>query len=154
MKLLKRKSLLAMINNSIKGGNNYTYRNLFFEDKGIVVDILNDGNDSCAVFVSWILLTLELIQGPHATVETTVKDLEGSGWYKIKKPRPGVILVWSEVVGLINCLSHNHIGFYVGRNYAVSNSSHDTGFPHKHHYTYNDARSVEKIYWHPELERG
>lgn len=154
MRLLKKKSLLAIVNNSIKGGNNHTYRNLFFNKKGRVVDVLNNGSDSCAVFVSWILLALELIKKPHTTVDATIIDLMTSGWYMIKKPKLGAVIVWTEVKGRESGLRHSHIGFYIGRNYAISNSSHNTGFPHKHHYTYNDTRDIEAIYWHSELDKG
>ena len=44
------------------------------------------------------------------------------------------------------------MGFYIGNNKAVSNDS-SLGHPIKHHYTYNDTRKIEKIYWHSELDK-
>lgn len=154
MQFLKLKSLLAVLENSIKGGDNYLFRNLYFKnDNGEVVDILEDGGNSCAVFVSWILLAFELIKTSHATVASTIKDLELSGWYEIKEPRPGAVIAWESLEGGGGKM-HSHIGFYIGDSMAVSNDSRGRGFPHKHHWTYNDSRKVEKIYWHPGLDNG
>ncbi len=159
IKLLKRKSLLAIVTNSIKN-QNYFFKNLYAkDDSGNEIDILNDGRNSCGVFVSWILLALELIRKPHASVLGTEKDLLESGWYEIKDLKPGAILVWEKTKARdkfidkhYDDLELRHIGFYVGNDEAISNSSNDTGFPNKHHYTYNNTRKIEKIYWHPELD--
>ena len=89
----KLKSLLAIVENSVKGGENYIFRNLYAKEDGKGIDILEDGRNSCAAFVSWILLALELIKRPHATVYGTEKDLLSSGWFEIKEIQPGDILL-------------------------------------------------------------
>lgn len=158
LKFLKRKSLLAIVFNSIRGGDNYLFRNIYAKnEEGKEIDILEDGKNSCATFVSWTLLAVELIKRPHATVEGTEKDLVDSGWFEIKELKPGAILIWEKASDndkLLGeyALKRRHMGFYVGDNSAISNDSKDRGFPHKHHYTYNDTRKIEKIYWHPELD--
>lgn len=154
VRIKKLKSLLAIVENSVKG-DNYLFRNLYADENGKEVDILENGSNSCAAFVSWILLALELIKHPHATVFGTEKDLLSSGWHEIQKPKSGAVIVWGktsgEVLGeKIEMLSH--VGFYVGNDEAVSNGSEKTGFPWKHHYTYNNTRKIEKIYWHDEFE--
>ena len=154
MKILKKKSLLAFMENAVKGGDNYLFRNLYAVNDGQEVDILENGKNSCAAFVSWILLTLELIKMPHATVDGTEKDLIASGWQEIKELKPGAILFWEAAVGKYDGLMHRHAGFYIGNDEAISNSSHSSGFPVKHHATYNDSRRIEKIYWHGDLDKG
>lgn len=154
LKFLKKKSLLAIVTNSLKGGDNYLFRNVYAKDEnGREIDILEDGKNSCAAFVSWILLAVELIKRPHATVEGTEKDLLDNGWYEIKELRPGAVLLWEPKIGKFDGLLHRHAGFYIGNNEAISNSSHNSGFPIKHHYDYNGARKVEKIYWHSDLDK-
>src|SRR3989344_1114289 len=97
LKIQKKKSLVAIIENVIKGGENHMFRNLYAIEDGKEVDILEDGGNSCGVFVSWILLALELIKRPHATVYATEMDLVSSGWYKIKDLKAGAVLVWEDV---------------------------------------------------------
>ena len=133
-----------MIENAAKG-ENWMFRSLYAEVNGKEKDILENGKLSCAIFVSSILYVFKMIKDPHATVDKTIDDMITLGWYEIEKPKPGAILKWEKQEG------HYHIGFYVGGNMAISNDSKDTGFPHKHHYTYNDTRKIEKIYWHKEL---
>ena len=153
IKLLKKKNYLAMIENSARG-ENWMFRNFYIEKDGEVKDSLEDGNNSCAVLVSSILVLLNnlfhWISGPHATVLSTEKDMRENGWHEIDSVKIGAILIWEKKEGH-NGNMHYHIGFYVGDNEAISNSSKDTGFPWKHHYTYNDTRKIEKIYWHPAL---
>lgn len=163
IKILKKKSLLAILENSIKGGDNYFFRNLYAIKSppagGEVADILEDGKNSCGVFVSWILLALELIKHPHASVDGTEKDMLESGWQEIKDLRSGAVIFWEPKEGQDKLLgeynvAHRHSGFYAGNNEAISNDSRNTGFPHKHHFTYNETRKIEKIYWHKELDES
>lgn len=153
-KLLKKKNYLAMIENAAKG-ENWMFRNLYVEENGQEKDVLENGGLSCAVFVSSILYLfnsiLEFSGKPkwisltHANVPSIEKDMLKNSWHQINDLRQGAILVWEKKDG------HSHAGFYMGNNEAISNSSRDTGFPVKHHYTYNGTRKIEKIYWHPAL---
>lgn len=134
------------------------FRNIYGKDESRnEVDILENGKNSCAAFISWILLAVELIKRPHATVQGTERDLSESGWYEIKECRPGAILFWETLPGASPLLGkfeagHRHIGFYIGNDEAISNDSKKTGFPRKHHYTYDGTRKIEKILWHPQLD--
>ena len=157
VRIKKLKSLLVIVENSVKGGDNYLFRNLYAEVDGKEVDILENGGNSCASFVSWILLTLELIKLPHATVYATEKDLLDSGWFEIKELRAGAVLIWEKREGAMledQKIPKEHIGFYVGNDEAISNSSKATGFPWKHSVTYDSTRNVAKILWHPDLDNG
>ena len=83
----------------------------------------------------------------HATVEGTEKDMLASGWQEIAELKSGAVLIWEKQ-------EHEHMGFYVGHDEAISNDSKGTGFPWRHHVTYNNTRKIEKIYWHSELDNG
>lgn len=168
IKLLK--SLLAMIENSVKGGDNYFFRNLYADESGKEIDILENGQNSCCAHVTWILYlmnsTLEFahkprwIQFTHATVYSTEKDLLANGWFEIKDHRPGAVIIWepakASVHGLLGDKNAElqHIGFCVGEDEAISNDSKKTGFPVRHHITYNNTRQIKKILWHPELDNN
>ena len=156
MNLLFKKNYLTQINNSAKG-ENHLFRNFFVEKNERAEDSLEAGRNSCAVLVSHILYSfnslLEFsgkehwIKFIHLTVDSTEKDLVEHGWYKIDNLKPGAVLVWEKKDGR-NGEPHNHIGFFVGGEEAISNDSKGKGFPWKHHFTYNGTRKIEKIYWH------
>ncbi|MFZ2151237.1 MAG: NlpC/P60 family protein [Candidatus Absconditicoccaceae bacterium] len=138
MKQLLQQSYISMIKNSI--GTNM-FKNNFFESNGKKVDIVKNGSDSCAYFVSSVLKIFGLIKNIHATVDGTIKDIVKYGWkeYKGKEIPLGAILVWEVKNG------HKHIGFYVGNNKAISNSSNKKEIA-KHSLDYNSKRNIEKIY--------
>ncbi len=160
LRIKKLKSLLAIVENSARG-DNYLFRNLYVAENGRESDILENGHNSCGVFVSWILLTLELIKRPHATVFATEKDMIESGWYGVPELKPGAVIVWETRTGAMfdgQKVPKEHIGFFVGGEEAISNDSKNTGFPRRHHITYGTnpdgtpVRKIEKIYWHPGLD--
>ena len=156
LRIKKLRALLAIVENSAKG-DNYLFRNLYADENGKEVDILENGQNSCCAHVTWILLVLELIKHPHSTVFSTEKDLLGSGWFEVKDLRPGSVIIWkptrAEAHGLFGNRNAElrHIGFCVSETEAISNDSKKTGFPIRHHITYNSTRKIEKIYWHDEL---
>ncbi|MEK7537069.1 MAG: hypothetical protein AAB584_01310 [Patescibacteria group bacterium] len=151
MKFLLGDSYFKAIENSI---GSKLFRNLYLDKSGKKIDASNNGQFSCAVFVSWILRIFYLIEEGHATVDGTMKDVEKSGWYKIQELKPGAVLVWEEI--FLNGSLNKHIGFYIGRNKAVSNSR-TLKIPVKHHWTFgskNDKnyRRVIEIWWHKKLD--
>lgn len=131
------------------------FRNFYAEDGGIEKDVLENGGLSCSAFASSILYLhnslLEFLGKPHwiklthANTKSAIKDMLEHGWYEIKELKPGAVLVWEEI-------GFPHMGFCVSETEAISNDSRGTGFPWKHHITYNGTRKIEKIYWHPELD--
>ena len=136
------KSYLKLVRNPI--GSN-TFRNFYVRtsQKG-EFDALDDGENSCAFYVSAILVIFGKASSMHGTVASTIKDLEKSGWQEVDKPEPGDVLVWEpQKFGEI---WQKHIGFYVGKNRAVSTSwkkktvvEHDQNFG-------NDKRKIEHIF--------
>ena len=162
MKLLFKKNYLTQIENLVKG-ENHLFRNFYVEKDGQISDSLEDGKNSCAVMVTSILYSfnplLEFagkkhwIKSIHLTVVSTEKDMLENGWYEIKELKPGAVLIWEKRNGR-NGEPHNHIGFFVGSEEAISNDSKGSGFPWRHHITYNGTRKIEKILWHTELDAG
>lgn len=147
------KSYLAAIRNSV--GSN-TWRNFYAVDNGIERDVLNDGDVSCAYFVSSITTMFGFSKSIHMTVGSTIKDLEESGWVNIDRPRDGAILLW-EPQDFGEEGSFTHIGFYVGNERAISTSLR-THTPTEYDWHFRDyppegktARQVEKILWHKKL---
>lgn len=118
-------------------------------------DILEDGDLSCAFFVSSILTITRLSKEIHATVSGTIRDIESFGWVKITEPRVGAILVWEPKEQARG--PHEHIGFCISDTEAISNNW-ETQVPARHHITYgtnedgSPIRSVTAIYWHPLLD--
>ena len=159
-KLLFKKNYLTTIENSVKG-ENHLFRNFFVDKEGEITDSLEDGKNSCAVMVSYILYSFNSlldflgkkhwIKSIHLTVASTEKDMIENGWHEIDDLKPGAVLIWEKKDGH-NGEPHNHIGFFMGGEEAISNDSRGTGFPHRHHFTYNNTRKIEKILWHPELD--
>lgn len=147
IKILIKESYLAMIKNSI-GAN--TFRNFYADVDGVRKDILENGNLSCAFFVSNILHIFKLIESGHTTVTSTVKDLERSGWEKIEELKEGTVLHW-EGVDFGTTGIHEHIGFYVGNNEAVSNNP-ELGYPTIHSYNFDGGRKILGIYWNKKLD--
>lgn len=146
MKLLLFKTYLQTIKNSVDSN---IFRNLFAEVDGEKQDILKDGKISCGVHTSSILFLFDLIEEKHATVLGTIRDMENFGWQKIEKPKPGSVIHWEEWNQ--GDSPSEHIGFYIGDEIAVSNNW-QSKTPQEHHWTYNDSRGIEGIYWHPKLE--
>jgi hypothetical protein len=138
----KKKSLKALIQNSL--GSKF-FRSIYFNVNGKSKDILENGNLSCAFYVSVILKILGLISGVHATVKSTILDMKKSGWQKTKKPTFGAVIVWEPI--LKN--KHYHIGFFLNSKKAVSNSS-KKGYPIIHDINYQGMK-IKEIYAHREI---
>jgi len=147
IELLLYDTYLAFIKNSV---GSKSFRNLYLLQDNRKIDALNNGQFSCAVFVSWVLRIFYLIKEGHATVEGLMEDLKKSGWYEIKKPKIGSILVWEEI--FLNGTLNRHMGFYVGNKKAISNSRNKKT-PVKHHWTFNGKRKVELILWNHKLNK-
>ncbi|MFA6408225.1 MAG: hypothetical protein WCW36_01975 [Candidatus Paceibacterota bacterium] len=122
------------------------YRRLYACVDGKTKDIMEDGDKSCAVFVTATLVGLELCKTVHATVEGAIRDMEDSGWKHEEALLHGCVMVWEVKDGIGK--SHLHIGFYVGNGQAVSNSSIDRS-PQYHPC---GKHVIHASYWHPRLD--
>lgn len=148
-------SYIAMIENSV-GAN--VYRKLYFTIDGKDIDVLEDGDLSCAVFVTTILFVFGLIKERHTTVNGTIEDIESFGWYKIQKPKKGALILWGfkkKDDGTQG--KHRHVGFYIDEHTAISNDS-PTRIVSSHHPTYGifengeTRRDIQAFYWHDSLD--
>jgi hypothetical protein len=139
--ILIRRSLLSRLRGAV---GTDMFRHLYVQTPKGVVDITDNGDDSCALFASHVLIGFKLVQEVHATVTSTLRDMEACGWKKIARPRLGCVVVWSvtEAGG-----EHPHIGFYLGGSKAISNSSKKRS-PQVHAYHVHEVRS---LYWHDAL---
>ncbi|MCE9586236.1 hypothetical protein K8R04_02875 [Candidatus Uhrbacteria bacterium] len=138
-------SYLAIIRDSI-GSRMFRHLYAIAED-GTRKEILQNGRLACAYYVAFILYHFQLVASPHATVESTVKDMEEHGWSVVDTPEVGDVLVWEASVEHVEDESHTHIGFYVGDERAVSNQS-STGEIVEHDWTFgvdNEGEPNRKV---------
>jgi len=154
VKILKKKSYLAMVHNAVKG-ENHMFQQKFALVDGVEQDILDGGSLACVFFLSSVLYVNKLIGDMHANMLGLEKDLAASGWQQVAEPKEGAVIIWdrrptekerSFEPTLL------HAGIYVGNDRAVSNGSNSTLMPEEHHYTYDGTRNIIRIWWHPELE--
>jgi len=147
-------SYIAAIEDSV--GSNL-FRKLYYRIDDKDIDVLDDGDLSCAVYVTTILYMFDLIGERHTTVTETIKDLIASGWYKTKEPGVGVLIHWDYKIKNDGTRGTNrHLGFYIDEQTAVSNSSvakmiikHPPNRPVSHD---SDAeRDILAYYWHEKL---
>jgi hypothetical protein len=146
------KSYIKAIENSIdsKIFNSLYVKNLTTNE---IYDVMDDGDLSCAYFVSGLLSLFNLIDKPHATVTTVIKKLKETGWQQVADHREGDVVVWEEIFNN-DGTKHEHIGFALDNNDAVSNSTGDRKIT-KHHITYGQngdgtpKRLVKEIYRYP-----
>lgn len=123
-------------------------------------EISEGGNLSCGWFAAFILKYFDLIQEPHMTVDGTLRDMEASGWKKIAKPKIGCVLLWGtqdDERSKAYSSGHRHIGFYIGKDRAISNQP-SKGVPGEHHWTFGTkggkpVRRVEGMFWHDRLDK-
>lgn len=137
IRILKKDTYLAMVKNSL---NSYAFKDVYGQINNKKKNITQNGDLSCAYFVSSILKLFDLTKNTHLTVDGTTSDLINSGWKKINlnKISAGDIIIWQEDK------KHKHIGFYIGDNQAISNNSKSKKIK-KHHYTFNNKRKIEEV---------
>ena len=146
IKILAKENYLTAIQNSV--GTNI-FRNLYAEVGSERKDLLNDGELSCALFTSSLLYLFKMITSVHATVTSTVKDLENFGWFEIPETKKGAVIVWKKK-DLGDGDPHPHIGFSLGGTRAISNNKTE-GTPIEHALDFR-GREIEKILWNTKLD--
>lgn len=152
MKKLLFETYLQTIRNSC---GSRLFRNLYVEDDlGEVIDVLENGNLSCAMFVSSILAMFGKINARHGTVSGTIEALPAAGWTEVSldEIQAGDILVWEKGDSPVSAddpyrAGHSHIGFFMGDQSAISNSS-ENGFPILHSYNYHGTRKLVQAFHH------
>lgn len=117
------------------------FKNVYADVDGELEDITDNGDLSCAFFVSSVLVIFGLIGEIHITVASTIRDMERSGWIDTNNPKEGDVVVWSEE--LSNREKHMHIGFFLNEERAISNSKNKK-HPIEHSLELED-RKVERF---------
>ena len=140
---LVKKNLLRTVHASV---GTDIFRNIYVRRAdGTEFDAIDDGENSCAYFVSAILAMHRLLDQPHAIVDTTINKILEAGWRETDKPTPGSIIFWPEKDG------HSHIGFYISEDKAISNHA-DKKQPTEHGLEHPiDGRVPTKFYTHDKL---
>jgi hypothetical protein len=118
---LPKETLIKMLENSV-GSRLFNSLFVLFKDKNAVKDILNDGEFSCAFFISSILVLGGYVPKPVATVVSLQKKLEEQGWQRIldvKEAAPGDIIFW-EKIKFEDGSENAHVGFVLNDSEAVS----------------------------------
>lgn len=144
---LVKKTFIKFVRNSV---GSKMFRNLYLSLDGNTFDATEDGELSCAFYVSSLLVIFKLIKNVHGTVKSTEKDLEESGWIKAGNPVPGSVIIWEPLAN--DKHANEHIGFYVGREKAISNSSIKKKIT-IHNWTYDNTRKIKVIYSNPNFSK-
>ena len=122
-KLLQKETYLKMIENSV---GSRLFNSLFvkFNDSGEVKDILNNGELSCAFFVSCVLTLVKMIDAPRTTVKSVLEFVgKNINWQEVlDEPQNGDIIFWEELPETDGS-THGHVGFALNNLEAVSTSS-------------------------------
>ncbi len=142
-KILKKRNYISMIKNSV---GSTQYQNLWVEhEDGTQEDVTRGGELSCGVYITSLLLLFGLIEKQKATVDGTIEYMEKYGWEEIEKEdiQEGDAIVWNKKKDK-DGETHGHIGFYVGDNKAVSNSTKLKKIV-RHGWDYGGRRKIEKV---------
>ncbi len=121
IEILKKKTYIKAIENSV-GSKIFNSIFVRFKDSGEEKDILDDGDASCAYFVSGILAIFQLMDRPHATVGTVQKLLAENKEWKIvdvNEIEAGDVIFWKKIT-YENGDSNAHAGFALSDLEAVS----------------------------------
>ena len=123
LEILQKETLLKAIENSV-GSRQYNSLFVRFKDIEKIKDILDNGEYSCAVFVSSLLFLARVIDKQRATVESLKKFCDtDKNWKQINpdKVEAGDIIFW-EKRKHEDETEHSHVGFALSNTEAVSTS--------------------------------
>ncbi|GEM_PF-566431 len=156
---LKRKTLVRLLENSV---GSRLFNSLFvrLSNTGEVKDVLNDGEFSCAFYVTSLLALLQLFDRTHTTVKTVREKLsEHTGWREVAGalPEPGDVVFWERVL-FPDGTENDHVGFVLNEAEAVSTSYLEKQVV-RHHLTFgvdpagNPIRKIVAQYRSREFEQ-
>lgn len=143
IKLLLKKNYLYTIKNA-EGSK--LFRNLFIleetDGRQVKKDILENGELSCAYFVTSILKLFNLIGEIHTTVAGTLKELQNQDkWTEVSllDIQAGDIVFWKNQDG------YGHVGFAISKTQGISNST-EKRKPKKHDLSYLGTRNPSRVF--------
>lgn len=148
IEVLKKETYIKLLENS-PGTRMFNSAFVRFVDTGEKKDILNDGEYSCAFFVTGILSMFGILDEPSATVATTKKKLLEKAWTVVGgESVAGDVLFWEESMfedGSLNM----HVGFALSATEAVS-TSYKEKMVVRHDITFNGTRKIDLVLRAPE----
>jgi len=143
IEVLKKETYLKVIENSI-GSKLFNSLIVRLKDSGKTVDVLNDGEYSCAFFVSSVLALMQIINKPYSTVKTLIESIESDdSWKKVDgdNVESGDVVFYKKVK-FDDGSENAHVGFVLNKEEAVS-TDYKNKMVNKH--SIND-RPIEVIY--------
>ncbi|MDP1689104.1 MAG: hypothetical protein Q8L47_03160 [bacterium] len=121
IEISKKETYLKLIENSI-GTRLFNSLIVKYKNTGEVIDILHNGELSCAYFVSSIIVLMSGMETPHTTVKTVRNKLIENNWKVVTGGiEPGDVLFW-EKVKFDDGNENEHIGFALNSKEAISTS--------------------------------
>lgn len=139
-KLNYEKNYLSTIESGV--GTNLFKHLYMFDDSGNEFDAADNGNRSCALFVTSILKMFNRIDNMHSTASGTLKYISGADdWRQSDNPQPGDLVFWPKTEN-----TTGHVGFYVAGNQSISINDNE-GVASLHPLTLKDGRTPDS-YWH------
>ncbi len=147
LEILQKETYLKAVENSI-GSTQYRSLMVRYKDSGEVKDILEDGNLSCAYFVSSLLCLFGMIDRQRATVKSMLRFVtEDSAWSQVAfdDAAPGDVVFYTEREFADGSL-HAHVGFVLSEHEAVSTSDTKRCVI-KHSLTYHPMASLWRYSW-------
>lgn len=158
MKINYYKSYIDAIKWSI---GSQMYRNFWINKWWKDIDICQNGNLSCAYYVSNLLKQFNIIDSWSANTQATINKLINKWRYEISPETDSDKIPVGSILtrkwGFGDDWFHDHIWFYVWNEITISSDSYQedrSGLdfaepqycPISHHYTYKWTREITKIY--------
>ena len=131
---------------------NQLFRRWYIASDEKIVDVVQGGNLSCALYVSSILTLLGLLKEPkvHTCIRTLVPALKESDWRETTATlQTGMIIEWAQKRGESGNM-HGHVGFVLDEHRAISTNDL-LGTPEIHSIHTHKGREPRAYYAHPLL---
>ncbi len=146
IKVLRKKTYLKILENSV---GNKMFNSLFveFQNTKEVKDILEDGEFSCAAFVSSVLYLSGAVSRACATVKSLREIFQKNDKWKKVAPgdiEAGDVLFW-EKIKFENGSEAPHVGFALGKDEAVS-TNYKKKAVDRHPIISGNGRKLEEVY--------
>ncbi len=123
IEILKKETYLKAIDNSV-GTKLFSSLFVRYKDTGEIKDVLDNGEYSCAFFVSGLLSLLQIIDKPVATVESLKKMIQSNEKWKtvsVVDIENGDVIFWNKIK-FDDGSENAHAGFVLNKDEAISTS--------------------------------
>lgn len=147
MEILRKETYLKAIENSV-GTRLFNSAFVRYKDTGEVKDIFNDGEYSCAYFVSSLLFLGEMLEKPSATVKNLRENINtDKNWQKINldSTQAGDVVFYKKTK-FDDGTENAHVGFVLNYNEAVS-TDYKSKAVARHPLAIRPVVSVYRYFW-------